>query len=222
VKGARAEVYVVVVGGGKVGFYLTRTMLAKGHEVTLIERRPNRAEVLRQTLGDVVLVGDGTRPSVLDAAGLSRAEVLAAVTGDDAVNLLAAVEAQRRFGVRRTVARLSDPRNERLFRRAGVDDTVSSSAILAELVEREVSAERVRTVLTFPHAGTSIVELAVGPDSPARGRAVRDVAWPTGVLLIAAVRGGDVLVPSGATVLEAGDRLLVIARPEAADALADL
>lgn len=214
--------YVVIVGGGKVGFHLARTMLSKGHEVTLVEERATRVQLVTRELGEIAVQGNGTLPSVLDAVGCARADVLAAVTGDDAVNLLVSVQGTRRFQVGRTIARLNDPRNQGLFARSGIDATVSSSAILAELMEREVSAERVRTLLTFPGGGASILQLDLAPRSPAAGRPVRAIPWPPGTLLATVVRGGVALVPGGDTALVAGDRLLFVAQADAAQALQGL
>ncbi len=214
--------YVLIVGGGKVGFHVARTLLDSGHEVALIELRPGRAQVLRKTLGDVVVVGNGTLPSVLDAAGCARADVLAAVTGDDAANLLIAMLGHRQFQAPRRVARVNDPRNERLFRVSGVETVVSSSSVLAELIEREVSASRVRTLLAFPNGGVAIVQVDVSPRAPVAGRPVREVRWPAGSLLILVLRGREVLVPGGDTVLDVGDRLVLVAPPEAEETLQSL
>jgi trk system potassium uptake protein TrkA len=214
--------YVLVVGGGKVGFHLARAVLDKGHEVTVLESRPARVQVLERALGEVVVFGDGTLPSVLEDAGCARADVLAAVTGDDAANLLVAVQASRRFRVRRTIARLNDPRNERLFRLAGIDATVSSSAILAELIEREVAAERVRTLLAFPGGGVGIVQVDLSERSPVSGCLVRDVPWPAGALLVTVLRAQGVVVPDGSTRLQAGDRLLLVASTASEEAVQNL
>ena len=212
--------YVLIVGGGKVGFHVARTLLAQGHEVAIIEQRPLRAQTLTRDLGDVVVVANGTLPSVLDAAGCARADIVAAVTGDDAANLLIATLAARQFQAVRTIVRLNDPRNARLFRRAGVESMVSSSMLLAELVEREVAAARVRTLLSFASGGVAIVQCDLSPRSRAAQRPVRDVVreedWPGNTLLILILRGHEVVVPRGDTVLEAGDRL-ILAAPVAAE-----
>ena len=205
--------YVLIVGGGKVGMHVGRTVLEQGHEVTVIEQRQARAEVLRAALGDVVILGNGTLPSVLESAGCGRADVVAAVTGDDAINLLVAVLAIRHFKAVRTIVRLNDPRNDRLFRLSGVGGTVSSSAILAELIEREVAAERVRTLLSFPSGGVAIVQVDLSTKSSVAGARVRDVPWPRGTLLVSVLRGEEVLVPEGALTVRAGDRLLLLAPP---------
>ena len=214
--------YVLIVGGGKVGLNLARTLLAKGHEVTIVEQRPARADVLERLLGDVVARGNGTLPSVLDGAGCARADILAAVTGDDATNLLVAVLGARHFSAGRTIARLNDPRNELLFRRSGVGAMVSSSTILAELIEREVAAERVRTLLTFPNGGAAIVQVELSPRSPAAGTLVRDVPWPSGTLLVLVLRDKQVVIPGGATGLQAGDQLVLVAPADAEEALQNL
>ena len=214
--------YVLIVGGGKVGYHLGRMLQGKGHEVTLIEQRPLRAQVLRSLVGDVVVEGNGTLPSVLEAAGCARADIVAAVTGDDAANLLVATLGARHFQARRAIARLNDPRNERLFRLCGIEGVVSSSSILAELIEREVTAARVRTLLAFPGGGVAIVQVELSDRSVAASHAVREISWPAATLLILVQRGSAVLIPGGDTQLAAGDRLLLVAPAQAEPDLQEL
>ena len=214
--------YVLIVGGGKVGFHLARLLLAGHHEVAVLEQRPARAALLARSLGEAVVPGDGTRPSVLEAAGCARADVLAAVTGDDAVNFLVGTLGLRHFRAGRTVARLNDPRNERLFRLAGLEATVSSSALLAGLIEREAMSARVRTLLPLRAEGPAIVQVELAARSAAAGRPVREVPWPPGCLLVTVLRGPDALVATGGTELQAGDRLILLSPPEAEDALQGL
>ena len=203
--------YVLIVGGGKVGYHVARLARDKGHEVAVIELRAARAQVLTRMLGDVVLTADGSLPSVLEEAGCARADILAAVTGDDAVNFLVGTLGLRHFQAGRTIARLNDPRNERLFRLSGMEATVSSSAILAEWIEGEASVAHVHRLLPQGPGGPSLLQAELAPGSPADGRAVRDVAWPAGCLLVTVIRGAEVLVPVGATTLAAGDRLVLLA-----------
>ena len=214
--------YVLIVGGGKVGLNLARTLLAKGHEVTVVEQRPARVQIVERALGEIVARGNGTLPSVLDAAGCARADVVAAVTGDDAANLLISVLGSRHFNVGRTIARLNDPRNEVLFRRSGVGAMVSSSTILAELIEREVAAARVRTLLSFASGGAAIVQVDLSPRSPAAGAFVRDIPWPAGTLLVMVQRDAQVIIPGGGTGLQEGDRLVLVAPADAEPALQTL
>ena len=132
--------YVIVIGGGKVGYYLTKHLIERGYEVTLIEKDSRRAEALTSQLGEVVMVGDGDEMAFLATTGMERADVVVAVTGDDEDNLVACQLAKRKFNVPRTVARVNNPSNVQIFKTLGVDVAVSATEVLLDLLERELAA----------------------------------------------------------------------------------
>ena len=132
--------YVIVIGGGKVGYYLTKHLIERGYEVTLIEKDSRRAEALTSQLGEVVMVGDGDEMAFLATTGMERADVVVAVTGDDEDNLVACQLAKRKFNVPRTVARVNNPSNVSIFKTLGVDVAVSATEVLLDLLERELAA----------------------------------------------------------------------------------
>ena len=131
--------YVIVVGGGKVGYYLSKHLLDRGYEVTLIEKDPRRAEVLNSTLGEIVMVGDGDEMSFLATTGMERADVVVAVTGDDEDNLVALQLAKKEFNVPLTIARVNNPANVEIFKALGVDEAVSATEVLLNALERTVT-----------------------------------------------------------------------------------
>ena len=145
--------YVIVVGGGKVGYYLTKHLLERGYEVTLIEKDPKRAETLTSQLGEVVMVGDGDEMAFLATTGMERAEVVVAVTGDDEDNLVACQLAKRKFNVPKTVARVNNPANVRIFKTLGVDRALSATEVLLDLIERELGDEAPRLPQERQRAG---------------------------------------------------------------------
>jgi len=202
--------YCVIVGGGKVGFHLSRILQAQGHEVSVIENDPGKLEALERELGEAAIRGDGSRPSVLEGAGCRRADVVAAVTGDDATNLLISQIAAKTFGVQRTIARLNNPRNRRIFAALGVEGTVSSTAIIADLIGREVATRELHTLLSFKSGEITIVEVDLPEGAPVVGKSLRDVQLPDGALLVSVLRGDDVILPSGATILTVDDRLIAL------------
>jgi trk system potassium uptake protein TrkA len=145
--------YVIVVGGGKVGYYLAKHLLERGYEVTLIEKDARRAETLTSQLGEVVMVGDGDEMAFLATTGMERADVVVAVTGDDEDNLVACQLAKRKFNVPKTVARVNNPANVHIFKTLGVDRALSATEVLLDLIERELGDEVPRVPQEKQRAG---------------------------------------------------------------------
>jgi len=212
---------VVIVGGGKVGFYLARTLWEKQHQVSVVEKDAARALHLAQQLQVLVIAGDGTDGTRLADAGADRAEVLAAVTGLDEVNLVACQIAQREFAVRRTIARVNNPKNQSVLQELGVDIAVSSTAMIAQLVERETHLGGLRELLSFEKGSVSLVETRLDSTSPAAGRAIWQLApdLPGDSVLVAVVRGNKVIFPRGGTVLQEDDLVIALASAGTREAL---
>jgi len=211
--------YVIVAGGGKVGFHLARLLLAAKHEVLVIESDRTRYHALAGTMGENVLLGDASDSGVLKRAGANRAEVVVACTGDDEDNLITCQVAKHLFMVSRTIARVNDPGNEELFRALGVDGTISSTRLIEALIEREVDAEMLVPLLTLGGGKLEIVQTEVGDDSPALGRPLKDLRIPNGCLIVSIVRAGTPVVPNGETVLAPGDVVVALLSPGMAEGL---
>lgn len=203
---------VIIAGGGKVGFYLAQTLLSRKHRVVIIEQDEARCRLLAEKLDALVIQGDGTDPSILADAGADEADTLAAVTGKDEENFLICQLAKRRFALRRVIARASNPKNQRVLRELGIDDVVSSTAIIADLIERELAQEVVSTLLTFHHGDMTLLEVDLPSGAPAIGRKVRDLArdLPDDLVLTTIIRGDQIIFPRGETVLQAHDAVLAV------------
>ncbi|MGH9201889.1 MAG: potassium channel family protein, partial [Vicinamibacterales bacterium] len=130
--------YTIVVGGGKVGYYLARELVGEGHEVLIIEQDPAKCERIAEELGDIVLKGDGCEATTMEKAGFGRADMVVAVTGDDEDNLVCCQVAKVKFSVPRTIARINNPKNEAIFKRLGIDTTVSATAAILAQIEQEL------------------------------------------------------------------------------------
>ena len=207
---ADGSFYVIVVGGGLVGFYLSRALLQKGHEVTIIESNPDIYDLVSQQIDCPVLVGDGSTMSVLDRAGASRANVLCAVTNHDQDNLIACQVAKHHFGIPKTISRVKNPKNENVMRRLGVDTTVSSTAIMTSVIENELPAMSVRTLSSLGACGVNIVEYRLTMLSPVVGKKGREVRLPSSGSLLAVERHGELVTNFDKLVLEGGDTLLAL------------
>jgi trk system potassium uptake protein TrkA len=203
--------YIIVVGGGKVGYYLTRSLLEEGHEVLVIEKDPRKCETIVDELGANAFRGDGCEAMVMAEAGMGRADVVIAVTGDDEDNLVVCQVAKHKFNVPRTIARINNPKNERIFHRLGIDVTVSSTELILSQIERVIPAQSLVHLLTLRSVGVNFVELDIPPDSPALGRRLRELGIPDDCILPLVIREGkEAIIPYGDTMLEAGDQVIAV------------
>jgi trk system potassium uptake protein len=180
--------YMILVGGGKVGYHLSKTLINEGHEVLVIEKDRSRIEFITNELGSICLHGDGCEASVLADAGSTRADMLIAVTGDDEDNLVACQVAKHKFSVPRTIARISNPKNETLFRMLGVDVTVSSTNVIMEYIQQQVPTHIVTHLLKIQDTGSELVEIKIQADSKSIGKRVKDLSLPAGSVLVLVIR----------------------------------
>lgn len=215
----RRPSYIIVAGGGKVGYQLTRALLQEGYEVLLVEKRLQRYYALREELGDAVFYGDACEIRTMVRMGMERADLVVAVTGDDEDNLIICQVTKRWFGVPRTIARVNNPRNEEIFRRLGIDETISATTLLFNLIEQEVVTSNLVPLALLQHGGLEIVEIKLHPKAHGIGKPVRELSLPNGCLLTAFIRNGQAQVVTGDTVLEVGDTVVALAPPEKVTAL---
>ncbi len=203
---------VIIVGGGKVGTYLAGLLLNQGHPVKVLEGRAEEMSRLQSDLpGEVAILGNGTDPSVLEAAGIRDVDVVAAVTGEDEVNLVVASLARFEYDVPRIIGRVNNPKNAWLFTpEMGVDVALNQADLMAHLIAEEMSLGDMMTLLKLRKGLFSLVEEKVHPNSPAAGKAVRDLQLPQQCTLAAVIRQGELLTPRGDTVLQAADEVLAV------------
>ncbi len=213
--------YVIVVGAGKVGYYLTRTLIAEGHEVTLIEKDPQQVAYMAPEFGEAVVVGDGCEVRVMADEGMGRADCVVAVTGHDEDNLVICQIAQRHFGVPRQIARVNNPKNEPIFHLLGVTETVASTRIIYRLIDEEVETGEALLLTALKRGNIVVVTADLTADSPATGQMVKDVHLPGECVLAAIIRDDHILLPSGTTQLEQGDTVIGVTTPEEQHVLRD-
>jgi len=207
--------YIIVVGGGKVGYFLSLALSSEGHEILIIEQDPNKCKVIAEDLGSVVMRGDGCEVRTLEDAGANRADLLVAVTHRDEVNLVACQVAKHRFGVKRTIARISNPKNEALFKLLGIDVTVSSTNLILEHIEEKLPTHSVSHLLSLEDGNLEIVEMNVQSDSLVAGKKISEVVLPAKsliCLIINAAKGAQ--IPTGNSIIEAGDHVIAVTQPE--------
>ena len=212
--------YIIVIGGGRLGYYLTKALLDEGHEVLIIERDAANSQTISNELGSVCLRGDGCEVTTLTQAGTNRADMFIAVTGEDEDNLVACQVAKYKFNVPRTIARVRNPRNEALFKELGVDVSVSSTKIILEHIKHEVPSHPLIHLLTIQEKGLEIIEVTIPPSSTAVGKKIRELVLPPESILSLIVHmGKKPAIPTNNATIQAGDQIIAVTRPESVEAL---
>jgi trk system potassium uptake protein TrkA len=211
--------YVVIAGAGKVGSNLARELIDREHEVTLIESDRRRYLSVEEKFEHAVQYGDATELWVLERAGIQRADLVIAVTGDDEDNMLVCQVAKEKYLCERIIARVNNPRNLDHFKLLGVQPVVSATDLILRLIEHEVPRYGLVHLLALEEERLEIIELEVAEGSPAAGCAVSDVSLPDGSLIISVLRGGTGFVPKADTVIQSGDEVLLVLDPGLEDSI---
>ena len=212
--------YIIIVGGGRVGYYLAQALLDEGHEILIVEKNATVCEVITEQMGSICFRGDGCEAATLTEVGTSRADMFIAVTGDDPDNLVACQIAKHKFSVPRTIARIRNPQNEAIFKKLGIDVTVSTTNIILEHIEEEVPTHPLTHLLTIRDKDLEIVEIKIPLDSTTTGKAVKELPLPEESTLSLLLRKQQKpIVPRASTILQGEDRIIAVTSPESEAAL---
>lgn len=214
--------YVIVVGGGKVGYYLAKALIAEGHEVLLVEKDKKRFMQLSDELGEIVFWGDGCEVKTLEEIGTKRCNVVVACTGDDEDNLVISQLARNRFKTPRAIAKINDPEKEEVFEKLGIKTTVSSTKIIFNLIEQEVDVEEIIPLMSLKRGKVEIVEVELKKNSPLVNKQIKDLHLSSDCVFATVIRGEEILFPRGDTILLQGDTLIALTTPEKEKKLKDL
>jgi trk/ktr system potassium uptake protein len=207
-------VFAIIVGGGKVGANVARSLMERDQEVVVVENKPSRSDHLEAEFGHRVIHGDGTELYVLERAGITRPpDIVVAVTGDDEDNLVISQLARERYGVKKVIARVNDPRNQTHFDLLGVTPTVCPTQRIMALIEHEVPEHDLVHLLELRKENLEIIEVEIHRKCPCVGKPVEDLGFPAGSRLISVLRDGQAEIAVGATVLKEGDQVLAILEP---------
>ena len=202
--------YILIIGAGKVGYFLAQRLIQDNHSVALVEKDKSACEEITRRLDILVINGDGCSPTVLKEAGIERADVVAAVTGEDEDNLIVCQLAKERFSVERTVGRVNDPKSEHIFFELGVDIPIDATTIIAKIIEEEVSFSDFVNLLSFKRGKLAVVRVDLPDDAPVINQRLENIQLPPDSVLVSIVRGEEVIVPRGDTVLESGDDIIAL------------
>ena len=211
--------YIIIGGGGDVGYYLTKSLLSQGHEVLLLEKGNIRYQALSEELGQSVVRGDACEARTMEEVGVNRADVVIAVTGEDEDNLVICQMAKKRFNVARTIARLNNPKNELIFQKLGIDVTVSPTRSILSLIEAELPGSTFVTLMTLKRAGLEIMEIRVPTDSPIAGKTLSAINLPRSGTIALIIRDNEYIFPTADTKILANDEVYALVSREGEEAL---
>lgn len=206
--------YIIIGGGGDVGYYLTRNLLQQGQEVLLMEKNGIRVQTLSEELGQSVVKGDACEARTMEEAGAERADVVIAVTGEDEDNLVICQMAKKRFNVKNTIARLNNPRHEELFKKLGIDVTVSPTQTILSLIESELPGPHFVNIVTLKRAGLEIIELTVPSTSAVVGKTLGEINLPRRSNLTLIIRGNEPIFPDKETTIQENDEIYAVVTAE--------
>lgn len=209
----------IIVGGGKVGYFLVKTVIANQTVVNMIEKDRERAIQISDELDIDVIQGDGSDISILEEAGIEKAEIVAAVTGDDEENLVVCQIVKVKFPHVKTIARINNPKNIEMFKALGVDKTVCSTKVIADLIEYEMANETLKILQTFERGNMLLGEINVGNDCAWANTLVKNLEIPNDLILVSILRDGHVIFPRGETMIETNDHVMIVTSPKVVDEL---
>ncbi len=202
--------YIIIVGAGKIGYFLAKRLVGNKHTVSIVDKNKLICEEAAKDINALVINGDGCDPRILEEAGIVRADVVAAVTGDDEDNLIVCQLAKERFNIQRTVGRVNNPSNEHTFSELGIDVPVDSTKIIAKIIEEEVSFSDFVNLMSFKRGKLAIVRVDLPGDSPVINKEIKDILLPQDSVLVSILRGEEVIVPKGNTMLKSGDDVIAL------------
>jgi len=203
-------VYFVIAGGGEVGFHLAKALLESSHEVMLLESDRRRAQVIEEQLGSIVLNAPADEGRYQLEAGCQRADAVIAVTGQDAVNLIVCQLAKWQCNVPRVIARVNDPKNEIVFKALGIDETISSTRVIMNVIEQELPSGGFMPLMPLTGSHLELIEAEIAAGTPAAGRAIGSLGLPDGAAVGGIVRKGSVVHADDDAKLQVGDRIVVL------------
>ncbi len=204
----------MIVGAGRVGLNVGTLLMKHGHEIALIEKDKEKCEEASRKIDALVVNDDGTQPSVLEEVGVKNADVFVAATGKDEVNLFASLVA-RDMGAKSIIARVSNPEHREIFKKLAIGHVISPELTAATYIEKLVMRPGVADLALLGREDVEILEFQVRDESSLNGKEVGGVK-ADGFLFIAIYKNGDLVIPTGKTIFEDGDRVLVLVKTEMA------
>jgi trk system potassium uptake protein TrkA len=200
---------IVILGGGKIGFYLIKTLIPFNHSITVVEKNRTMCDKISNEFNIPVINGDGTEVDILKEA-INKTNIFIALTGNDEDNLISCQLAKKNFGVKKTLSKVNNPKNINIFEKLGVDYSINSTSKIAELIEQEVDFSGVKTLMKLKTGNVVISEILIESNSPIINKLIKDMNIPKDCILMSVIRDKEVIIPNGYTEIKNGDCVIVI------------
>lgn len=205
---------VTIIGGGKVGYYLVRTLMEHGHEPAVIESNREVCKKIANEIDIPIICGDATRLEVLENANIRSSDALISVTGSDEANLIVCQLAKKKFGIKKTVAKSNNPKNVAVMQALGIDNVINSTNSIASLIEREVDTSNIKQLLSLNSGEVTLFEIQLPQDYVYDGKMLMDIKLPLLFNIVSITRNGNMIIPRGQSMLKSGDKLIVISESD--------
>lgn len=201
---------VIVIGGGKIGFYLIKALKQKKHHVTLIEKDPKLCKKIAEQVDIDIINGDGTDIKILKDADIDIADAVAAVTGKDEENLVICQVVKNNFSIQHTIARVNNPKNQTIFKTLGVDTTVCSTQVIANLIDWECESENIKIIQTFERGEMVLIEVVIDKTMTWADRYIKDIIMPQNSVIVSIFRDKEVIYPKGDIKIKEDDKVIIV------------
>ncbi len=208
---------ILLVGGHQKTNFLTKSLVAKGHDVTVVNEDADWCKLLSNTYEVCSVYGDGTKPYVLADAQADKMDVVIALSNKDASNLIVCEVAKKQFGVQNTMAVVNDPKNVQVFKKLGVNKCISATQMITEIIEHEAVFENLKNYLPLENGKLAVCEVLIDDKAPACGHKIWQLDIPEDSIIGCIVRDEQTIIPKGNTMLNAGDKIVILSTPGTLD-----
>lgn len=204
----------IIIGGGKVGYYLLKTLKDEGYEITLIEKDASICNKIAEKFDVDIICGDGTDIEVLKDAGIEYSEIVAAVTGKDEENFTICQIIKINFNHCKTIARINNPKNSSIFKALGIDKTVCSTEVIANLIESELNDDKIKIIQALDRGEMVLLELNIDKKSSWRNKTISNINAPNGCIIVSIFRDKKIIYPNGSIEIKEGDKVFIVTNME--------
>jgi trk system potassium uptake protein TrkA len=211
--------YIIIAGGGKIGSFLAQSLSLKGHKITLIEKKEDTCKYLSENLDVLIINGDSSDVNVLNELNLESANRFVAVSGNDEDNLVSCQLAKTLYNVPVTIARINDPRNEKISKAFDVNITFNITDFMVKMVEEGILFSDLIPLISLGRGNFVIVEIKIDELTKVAGKQIKEIKMPEGSLLISILRNQNIIIPSGNETLQIDDLVIALVKPEKQDNL---